>query len=47
MKGKNRQTNKEQTVERDHRGIIFTSLYTIIKNKIADIFYRGFELLDT
>ena len=26
---------------RDHRGIIFASLYTIIKNKMGDIFISG------
>ena len=26
---------------RDHRGIIFASLYTIIKNKMGDIFLLG------
>ena len=34
QKEKNRQTKKGQTVERDQRGIIFASLYTIIKNKM-------------
>ena len=28
QKEKNRLTNKEQTVKREHRGIIFASLYT-------------------
>ena len=33
-----RQINKGQTIERDHREIIFASLYTTIKNKMGDIF---------
>ena len=33
QKEKNRQTNEEQIVERDHRGIIFASLYTILKSE--------------
>ena len=33
-------TNKEQIVERDHGGIIFASLNTIIK-KLVISFYRG------
>ena len=35
------QKEKRQTVERDHRGIIFVSLYTTIKNKMEDIFLLG------
>ena len=36
------QTNKEQTVERDHKGIIFASLYTIMKKtKWMISFYWG------
>ena len=39
---KNRQTNKEQTVDRDHKVIIFASLYTIIKKtKWVISFYWG------
>ena len=41
MTKKNRLTNKEQTVKREHRGIIFASLFTIIKNKMGDIFLSG------
>ena len=40
-KKKKRQTDKKRTVERDHRGIIFASLYTIIENKMGDIFLTG------
>ena len=36
-----RQTNKGQTVERNHRVINFAFLYTIIKNKLGDIFLSG------
>ena len=32
-KKEDRQTNKGQTVERDHREIIFASLYTTIKKQ--------------
>ena len=41
QKEKNRLTNKEQTAKREHRGIIFASLYTIMKNKMGDIFLLG------
>ena len=34
---KEKKTNKGQTVERDHREIIFASLYTTIKNKMVHI----------
>ena len=42
---KGRQTHKKkknrQTFERENSGIIFASLYTIIKNKMGDIFLTG------
>ena len=38
---KDRQINKGQTIERDHREIIFASLYTTMKNKMSDIFLSG------
>ena len=40
-KKKKRQTNKEHIVERDHRGIIFASLYTIIKKQNWSYLFIG------
>ena len=44
-KKKNRQTNKEQTVERDHSGIIFASFYTIIKKQNGSYLFIGAKLM--
>ena len=36
-----RQTNKGHTVERDHRGIIFASFFTIIKKQNGSYLFIG------
>ena len=35
------QKEKKTDILKDHRGIIFASLYTIIKNKMGNIFLSG------